>query len=184
MLYLGRMDEAKGVRLLIAAWDLIAASGAIEMPLVLAGAGPLGGEVTRWARHREDVQYLGLQSKAECRKLLTRAAVLVVPSVWMETFGLVIVEAMAAAVPAVAAAHGGCVDLIDDQATGLLHRPGDAGALADCLRRAVADIDWNLALGNAARRNYEAHFTPEVGLAALVAGYQRAIAGAGCGKPL
>ncbi len=183
VLYLSRMDEAKGVRLLIAAWDLIAASGGIEMPLVLAGAGPLGEEVTRWARDREDVQYLGLQSKAECRKLTAQAAVLVMPSVLMETFGLVLVEAMAAAVPAVATAHGGCVDLIDDQMTGMLHRPGDAASLADCLRRAVADVDWNLALGKAARRSYEAHFTPEVALAALVAGYERAIAAAGCWEP-
>jgi glycosyltransferase involved in cell wall biosynthesis len=184
VLYLSRMDEAKGVRLLMAAWDLIATSGGIEMPLVLAGAGPLGGELTRWARDREDVQYRGLQSKAECRELTTRAAVLVMPSLLMESFGLVLVEAMAAAVPAVATAHGGCADLIEDQVTGMLHRPGDAASLADCLRRAVADVDGNLALGNAARRRYERCFTPEVGLAALVAGYEGAIAAAGCWKPL
>ncbi len=152
------------------------------MPLVLAGAGPLEGAVARWANNRKDVQYLGLQSRAECSKLMVRATVLVVPSVWLETFGLVLVEAMAAAVPAVAAAHGGCGDLVDDHVTGLLHQPGDAASLADCLRRAVADTGWNLALGNAARHRYERHFTPEVGLAALVRGYERAIAAAGCGE--
>jgi glycosyltransferase involved in cell wall biosynthesis len=182
VLCLSRIDEAKGLPLLMAAWDLIAASGGIGMPLVLAGAGPLEGAVARWANNRKDVQYLGLQSRAECSKLMVRAAVLVVPSVWLETFGLVLVEAMAAAVPAVAAAHGGCGDLVDDHVTGLLHQPGDAASLADCLRRAVADTGWNLALGNAARHRYERHFTPEVGLAALVRGYERAIAAAGCGE--
>lgn len=179
VLYLGRMDEAKGVRLLMAAWELIAASGAIEMPLVLAGAGALEGEVTRWARSRQDVQYLGLRNKAECRRLTARAAVLVLPSVLMESFGLVLVEAMAAAVPAVAAGLGGCTDLIDDQVTGMLHRPGDAVSLADCLRRVIVDVDRNLEMGNAARRRYETHFTPEEGLAALVLGYKRAIAATG-----
>jgi glycosyltransferase involved in cell wall biosynthesis len=178
VLCLSRMDEAKGVPLLMAAWDLVAASGGIGIPLVLAGAGPLEGKVSRWAGNRKDAQYLGLQSRADCRKLLARAAVLVMPSVWLETFGLVVVEAMAAAVPAVAAAHGGCGELIDDRVTGLLHQPGDAASLAGCLRRAVADIGWNLTLGTAARHRYERNFTPEVGLAALITGYEDAIAAA------
>lgn len=113
---------------------------------------------------------------------MARAAVLVVPSPLVESSGLVMVEAMAAAVPAVATAHGGCADLIDDQVTGMLDRPGDAASVAGCLRRAVADVDWNLALGNAA--SYEAHFPLKVGLAALVAGYERTIAAAGCWGPL
>ncbi|MGH4008770.1 MAG: glycosyltransferase, partial [Pseudonocardiaceae bacterium] len=65
-LYLGRLAEEKGLRLLMASWDLIAAGGGLGMPLVLAGTGPLQEEVTRWARGRADVRYLGLQAKAEC----------------------------------------------------------------------------------------------------------------------
>lgn len=131
------MDEAKGVRLLMAAWDLIAASGGTEMLPALASAGPLGGKATRWARDREDVQY-------------------------------------------VATARGGYHDLIDDQVTGMPRRPGDATSLVDRLRRDVADVDWDLALGNAARRSYEAHFSPEVG----IAGYERGIAASWCWNPL
>jgi glycosyltransferase involved in cell wall biosynthesis len=184
LLYLGRMTEEKGLRLLMAAWDLITASGGIEVPLVLAGTGPLDAEVTRWARHRDDIQYLGLRSKTECGQLVARSAAVVAPSAWMESFGLVVVEAMAAAVPAVAAAHGAFVELIHDEVTGLLHRPGDVASLVDCLRRVQADADRNLALGAAARRYYEARFTPARGLAALVAGYQAAITGARLAEPL
>jgi glycosyltransferase involved in cell wall biosynthesis len=184
LLYLGRMTEEKGLRLLMAAWDLIAASGGIGMPLVLAGTGPLDEEVRRWAGHRADIRYLGLQSKAECAQLLGRSAAVVAPSAWMESFGLVVVEAMAAAVPAVAAAHGAFVELVHDGVTGLLHRPGDVATLAECLRQIQADVDRNLALGAAARRCYESQFTPEVGLAALIAGYQAAITGEGLGEPL
>lgn len=184
VLYLGRMAEEKGLRLLMAAWDLVAAHGGLKVPLVLAGAGPLAEEVTRWARGRDDVTYLGLRSKAECGALTARSAAMVAPSTWMETFGLVVVEAMAAAVPVVAAAHGAFVELVHDQVTGLLHRPGNPASLADCLRRVVADVDRNLALGHAARRCYEAGFTPEVGLLALVAGYEAAVAGAGSCEPL
>lgn len=184
LLYLGRMTEEKGLRLLMAAWDLIAASGGIQVPLVLAGTGPLDAEVTRWAQGRNDIQYLGLRNKAQCWELTARAAAVVAPSMWMEAFGLVVVEAMAAAVPAVAAAHGAFVELVHDQRTGLLHRPGDAASLAYCLRQVVGDGDRNHALGAAARRCYEARFTPATGLDALVAGYQAAISGAGRCEPL
>ncbi len=184
LLYLGRMTEEKGLRLLMAAWDLIAASGGIGVPLVLAGTGPLDEEVRRWAHRRADIQYLGLRSKTECAELLGRSTAVVAPSVWMESFGLVVVEAMAAAVPAVAAAHGAFVELVHDGVTGLLHRPGDVVSLVECLRRIQTEVDRNLAFGAAARRCYESRFTPAVGLAALIAGYRAAITGNGLGEPL
>lgn len=184
VLYLGRMTEEKGLRVLMAAWDQIEAHGGLRVPLVLVGAGPLDAEVRCWARGRDDVQYLGLRSATECAELTARSTAMVAPSTWMESFGLTVVEAMAAGVPAVAAAHGAFPELVDDGVTGALHRPGDPTSLADCLRRVVADVDVNVALGNAARRRYEAGFTPAAGLAALVAGYEAAITGAGSCEPL
>lgn len=184
VLYLGRMTTEKGLRLLMAAWDAVAARGGLGVPLVLAGAGPLDEEVARWARDRDDVRYLGLRSTAECRELMVRSAALVAPSAWMETFGLVVVEAMAAGVPAVAAAHGAFVELVEEGVTGLLHRPGDPGSLAECLRRMVATPEANRAMGEAARRRYEHDFTPASGLARLAAGYEAAIAGPGSCEPV
>jgi glycosyltransferase involved in cell wall biosynthesis len=108
---------------------------------------------------------------------MARAAAVVAPSAWLEAFGLVVVEAMATAVPAVAAAHGVFVELVEDGVTGLLHRPGDAGSLTECLRHVVAVPDANRIMGEAARRRYEQDFTPSAGLDRLVAGYEAAIAG-------
>lgn len=177
VLYLGRLAEEKGVRLLMTAWDSVASHGGLNVPLVLAGAGPLEGEVARWARGRGDVAFLGLRNKIQCRQLMACSAAVVAPSTWMETFGLVVVEAMATGVPVVAAAHGAFVELVEDQVTGLLHSPGNAESLADCLRSVVTDTDRNLAFGDAGRHYYETRYTAEVGLAALVAGYEAAIAG-------
>jgi glycosyltransferase involved in cell wall biosynthesis len=174
LLFLGRLTEEKGVRLLMAAWDRVSAEGGIGLPLVLAGAGPLQDDVARWAGDRDDVHYLGLQTRDECSALMARAAALVAPSSWLETFGLVVVEAMAAGVPSVAAAHGAFVELVDDGVTGLLHRPDDAGSLAESLRRVVAA---GRPMGAAARRRYEQEFTPEVGLQRLEAGYAAAVSG-------
>ncbi|HEX2132753.1 MAG TPA: glycosyltransferase [Actinophytocola sp.] len=176
VLFLGRLAEEKGVRLLMSAWDRLA--GSLGMPLVLAGTGPLEPDVRAWAAGRDDVRYEGLRDRAGCRELTARAAVVAAPSTWLETFGLVVVEAMAAGVPAVAPAHGAFPELVDDGDTGLLHRPGDAESLASALRAAVVP-GRNAAMGAAARRRYERGFTPEVGLRNLLAGYRSVVEASG-----
>jgi glycosyltransferase involved in cell wall biosynthesis len=172
LLYLGRLTEEKGVRLLMAAWDRLAAAGGPGAPLVIAGAGPLADEVTAWAATRADVRFVGLQDKAASRALVARAVAVVVPSRWLETFGLVVVEAMAAGVPSVVAGHGSLGELVRDGVTGLTHTPGDAASLADALGRVIGE---QAELGRAARETYERGFTREVGLANLVAHYREVI---------
>ncbi|GLF92972.1 glycosyltransferase [Streptomyces yaizuensis] len=177
LLYLGRLAEAKGVRVLMAAWDEIAADGGVGVPLVIAGAGPLEREVTAWAAGRDDVRCVGLYDAQECRRAIARSVAVVAPSTWQEAFGLVVVEAMAAGVPALAAGHGAFVELVEDGATGLLHQPGEPAPLASHLRRITADPVLNREMGEAARRRYEQGFSPAVGLERLMEGYRTAIAG-------
>jgi glycosyltransferase involved in cell wall biosynthesis len=191
LLYLGRLAEAKGVRLLMAAWDEIAAGGGVGVPLVIAGTGPLEPEVTAWAAGRDDVRYVGLYDPAQCRRAIARSVAVVAPSTWLEAFGLVVVEAMAAGVPTVAAGHGAFVELVEDgvpghavldefdegSVTGLLHQPGESASLASCLRRIAAEPALGREMGQAARRRYEQDFSPAVGLERLVDGYRTAIAG-------
>lgn len=184
LLYLGRLTAEKGVHVLMDAWDRVRDAGGAGVPLVVVGAGPLHDELAAWAADRDDVRYLGLRSRAECTDLMLGARAVVAPSEWMEAFGLIVVEAMAAGVPTVASAHGAFVELVEDGVTGLLYRPGDAGSLAGCLRRITADSAENAAMGAAARRRYEQGFTPAVGLAGLVDGYRAAIAGAGTCEPV
>ncbi|GAV37451.1 glycosyltransferase [Streptomyces acidiscabies] len=174
LLFLGRLAEAKGVRLLMAAWDEVAAGGGVGVPLVIAGTGPLEAEVTAWAAGRDDVRYVGLYDTDQCREAVARSVAVVAPSTWQEAFGLVVVEAMAAGVPVVAAGHGAFTELVEDGVSGLLHRPGDPASLASCLRR-ITGADQEM--GRAARRRYEQGFSPAVGLTRLLEGYRSAIAG-------
>ncbi|WAU86418.1 glycosyltransferase family 4 protein [Streptomyces sp. Qhu-G9] len=177
VLFLGRLAEIKGVRLLMTAWDEVAAEGGVGVPLVLAGAGPLEREVTAWAAGRDDVRYVGLYDPKQCWQAVTRSVAVVAPSTALETFGLVVAEAMAAGVPAVAARHGAFVELVEDGVTGLLHRPGESASLASCLRGIAAEPARNARMGHAARRRYEQHFSPAVGLERLMDEYRTAIAG-------
>jgi len=73
------------------------------------------------------------------RDAMRRCLALVVPSVWGEPFGIVVVEALAAGRPVVASAIGGIPEIVHDRREGLLVAPGDAAALTAALHTIVDD---------------------------------------------
>lgn len=176
VVYAGRLDEAKGVRLLMAGWDdYRGRSGEPGLGLVIAGAGPLQDEVAAWASARPSVEMTGTVSGDRCAELISRARAVLLPSAWEETFGLVAVEAMAAGVAPIAAGHGSFTELITPGVDGVLFSPADPAALA----LAIADVDSNPgryeAYGDRARKTYEQRFDPQRSVEELLEIYRFAI---------
>jgi glycosyltransferase involved in cell wall biosynthesis len=177
VVYAGRLDEPKGVRLLMAGWDsYLGKSGEPGLNLIIAGGGPLGDEVAAWASVRPSVEILGMVSSDRCAELISGARAVLLPSVWEETFGLVAVEAMAAGVPPIAAGHGSFAELITPGVDGMLFTPGDPGALG----LAIADVEANPqryeVYGDQARKTYEQRFDPRQSITELLDIYRFAIA--------
>jgi glycosyltransferase involved in cell wall biosynthesis len=175
--YAGRLDEAKGARLLMAGWDRYCdMSGDPGLRLIIAGSGPLEREVRAWVSSRPSVEILGQVSTARCSALMSRARAVILPSLCEETFGLAAVEAMAVGVPPIAAGHGALTEVITHGVDGVMFRPGDPEALA----AAVADVEAHPALyenyGCQARKTYEQRFDPERNLEQLLSIYRFAIA--------
>ena len=169
-LYTGRLSEEKGVRLLPALARAIA-----PVPLFVAGSGPLEG----WLREQgaPSLRLLGHLDGAALAAVRSRAAVVVVPSRFPETFGYVVAEAQVDGRVVVASGIGALTELVEHERTGLLVPPGDARALADATRRALEDPaapGW----GESARvRATELH-TPAAHVRALVAVYEDTLAAA------
>jgi glycosyltransferase involved in cell wall biosynthesis len=175
--YAGRLDEAKGLRLLMAAWDRYRSRAADPgLRLVIAGTGLLEGEVGRWASTRPSVEMVGQVDNVRCADLMSRARAVVVPSVWEETFGLVAVEAMALGVPPIAARHGSFVELISPGVDGVLFEPGNPDALGLAIADVEAEPERYERYGIHARQAYEQRFNPEHSLERLLEIYQFAIA--------
>jgi len=175
VVYLGRLTESKGLRVLMAAWDRYCETSAPTLRLAIAGTGPLQEEIASWAQTRPSVSVLGLLDRDACAKLVGQARTVVVPSEWPEAFGLVVAEAMAAGVAPVATAHGAFVDLITDNVDGLLYPPGDHEALADILVRTEREPEWIARLGKEAKVTYERRFEPSANIAELVNIYRFAL---------
>jgi glycosyltransferase involved in cell wall biosynthesis len=176
VVFAGRLDEAKGVRLLMAGWDDYCRKyGEPGLNLVIAGGGPLDDEVEAWASARPSVDMTGPLSSDQCADLISRARAVLLPSAWEETFGLVAVEAMAAGVPPIAAGHGSFTELITSGEDGLLFKPGDPAALA----LAIADVERNPEryeiYGDQARKTYEQRFNPQRSVEDLLGIYRFAI---------
>ena len=150
VLFVGRLEEEKGVRVLLEAWGRAALGDGAR--LALAGRGRLGAGPDDRAR---GVRALGYVGASALPALYAAADMLVVPSIRTATFnepwGLVVNEAMLQGTPVIAsdsvgAAAGG---LVRDGRTGLIFPAGDAQALAARIATLVGAPDLREQLGQA-----------------------------------
>ena len=143
--------------------------------LVIAGTGVLDREVAAWAAARSSVEMLGLIPALKVRELAARARAVLVPSVWEEPFGLVVVEAMAAGTATIAAGHGSLPELVTTGVDGVLFPPGDPAAFAQAVADVAADPEKYEGYGRSARDTYEQRFNPEHSLKHLLEIYSFAM---------
>jgi glycosyltransferase involved in cell wall biosynthesis len=143
LLFVGDLSRDKGVQVLLDAYRRLDA----PTRLVLAGRNPTPDAWdfppgSGWA---------GELPHHEVVELFRSARAVVVPSVWADPCPTVVLEAMAAGRPVVAAASGGIVDMVVDGGTGLLVPPGDATALATALTFVLNNPEAVHAFGIAGR---------------------------------
>ncbi|MDE0597354.1 MAG: glycosyltransferase family 4 protein [Roseibacillus sp.] len=139
-LYLGRLTDAKGVRVLIESWRELKKDG-FEGVLEIAGGGDLEEEVREAAESLDDCNFHGYVQGDEKRELLTSCVALLVPSIWWEAFGLVTLDAYAIGRPVIASKSGGLRETVVEGETGWLHESGDAESLASAMREVAGDIE-------------------------------------------
>ncbi|HLV88239.1 MAG TPA: glycosyltransferase family 4 protein [Candidatus Sulfotelmatobacter sp.] len=127
VLYFGRIDEHKGVKV------LLEAVRGLDCKLILIGDGPL----TPWLEEQitggvRNVQRLPfVSSREQLRNYIAGAAFTVVPSTWYENQPAVVLETYAMSKPVIGSRIGGIPELVDDGHTGLLANPGDPADLRE-----------------------------------------------------
>jgi glycosyltransferase involved in cell wall biosynthesis len=167
LLFVGRLSVEKGMTTLAAAMALLP-----DAALRVAGDGPQAGLLDGVA----GVVRLGSLPGEVIRQEMIRATALVVPSIWYETFGLVVIEAFACGTPVIASRIGALAELVRDGETGLLFEPGNPRDLADKLAWAQAHPEQMAAMGRTARAQYEAEFSAEVNYRRLMEIYAGVLA--------
>jgi phosphatidylinositol alpha-mannosyltransferase len=141
LLFVGRLDERKGFPVAIDAFERLAAD-IPDLHLVVVGDGPQRDAVDRLPTLlRARVTMLGAVRNEELPPIHAACDVYVGPSAGGESFGIVLIEAMAAGLPVVATNTPGYDEVITDESQGLLVPPRDPAALAAALERVLADAE-------------------------------------------
>jgi phosphatidylinositol alpha-mannosyltransferase len=132
--FVGRHEPRKGLDVLIAAFELLPA----DVRLWVAGEGPQTARLRARTEGDGRVEWLGTVGEGEKQRRLRGADVLCAPSISGESFGVVLLEALAAATPVVASDLDGYRNVVRHGVEGTLVPPGDPAALAAALGRTLA----------------------------------------------
>jgi glycosyltransferase involved in cell wall biosynthesis len=176
VLFVGRFRYYKGLRVLLRAMQDVPGA-----TLVLVGGG--GEQEELEALHRElglgdRVRFAGSLDDAGLRAHLRAADIFVLPSIHAaEAFGLAMIEAMAAGLPAISTELGTGTSFVNlEGVTGLVVPPGDPIALAGALRALIADPALRRTLGEAGRRRARELFSTERMVANVLQIYDEVLA--------
>jgi len=149
VLAIGRHVHQKGFDVLVEAWAKLQTTVFEPIDLVIAGDGPERDSLIAQARDRGVegmIQFPGRCDRATTASLFSGCLAFVLPS-RHEPFGIVNLEAMAAAKPVVATDVGGVAEVVEAGVTGLLVPAGDSGALAAALGQLVTNPGLAAELG-------------------------------------
>lgn len=184
LLFVGRLEERKGVRALLEALPAIMSGNPAAVFDIVGDDRIVDQDGTTFRARFEAlhgsaswssrVRFHGHVSDAELMEFYENCSLFIAPSRY-ESFGLMYVEAMRFAKPCIGCNVGGIKEVVDHQVTGLLVEPDHAGQLADAVNSLLRDPKRRLAMGRAGRRRFEQRYASDVFASKIVSFV--------CGKP-
>jgi glycosyltransferase involved in cell wall biosynthesis len=189
LLFVGRVVPEKGVGDALAALALLRAD-LPDATLAIVGDGPARAEFEAQAlrlRVADRAAFIGAVPPADVPLYLAAADVFVGPSRrsaegWIEAQGLSFIEAQLAGLPVIATDAGGLGDFVTDGDTGLVVPQADPAAVADAVRRLLADPALATRLAAAGRAHALAHGSRAASADAFSALYARLLADAAAAR--
>ncbi|MGA3057181.1 MAG: glycosyltransferase family 4 protein [Candidatus Limnocylindrales bacterium] len=156
LLFVGRLEDRKGLPHLLKAFRLVRKSG-IECRLLVVGSGPQEREARRYVMTRglQNVEFLGRVTDDEKAQLFRTADVFVSPATGRESFGIVLLEAMAAGAPIVCSDIHGYKGVVQRGRQGILTPPRDAKALCAGITELLANPQLRARMGASGQQRAE-----------------------------
>jgi phosphatidylinositol alpha 1,6-mannosyltransferase len=173
LLYVGRLAPEKRLPLLLEAFGRVRSGASVAVGLVLVGGGPMEAAL----RHDPPpgVHLAGYRTGADLSRAYASADLFAFPSD-TETFGNVVLEAMASGLPVVGVDRGGVRDQVIPGETGFLTPPGSVEPFAEALLRLVEDPLLRARFGTRGRTEAEGRSWPRI-LDGVVEVYRSAASG-------
>ncbi len=173
-LFLGRLSREKGVDLLLRAWAKVRNA---NRRLVIAGTGPEESSLKNLASDLSlaNVVFTGFLNAEQQASLWSNSSALVVPSIWDEPFGMVVLEAWAKERPVVAYAKGALPELIHHGVNGLLADPFSVDDLAKNIQELIDKPELGPRLGKAGNLRLKDEFNRTLWLSRIESVYQKVV---------
>ena len=165
-LFVGRLSSEKGLESLAMAVALLP-----NAQVRVAGSGPQAALLDM----APGVTKLGRLSSKDVHLEMRASVAVVVPSIWYETFGMVVIEAFANGTPAIVSRIGALAEIVTEGKTGLLFEPGNAVDLASKMKWALNNPERMKEMGANARKFYEEKFTADRNYQQLITIYREVI---------
>lgn len=171
ILFVGRLFPEKGLDYLIKAIPLVLH----EIPdakLVVVGPKKFGVETGGFERYIKDlIRSLNLEKHVEFKEripvnelrcLYSKAGIFVLPAVWNEPFGLVLLEAMACQAPVIGTRVGGIPEIIEGKDAGILVQPKSVKELAEAIISILTDKKLALRMGSNGKKLVEQYYAWDI----------------------
>lgn len=171
LLFVGKLVEHKGIRLLLEAWQRLPA---LDAELHFLGDGPLADEVADAAARDSRIRPFGQVPATDVGKHLAVARAVVVPSTWQEPFGRTAAEALAFGRPVITTGLGGLGEVVDGDSGWVTG--ADPEALAEAIAEAMRSDRAVDERGAAAVHRHRSRFSPGATTSALLEIYESVLA--------
>ena len=164
VVFVGRLSVEKGVTTLLEAFSFVK-----DIHLKIIGEGPLSSWISEFIKNKRmlNVELLGYKLHTEVMMYIKKARLLVIPSLFYETFGRTIIEAYSVGVPVIASRLGAMAELVQDSKTGYLFTPGNPTDLVDKIHLALDNNKWK-DLSITARKVFEEKYNENFALTSLI----------------
>jgi phosphatidylinositol alpha-mannosyltransferase len=176
ILFVGRQEKRKGLPYLLEAYARLKRERPDIRLIVVGPDGGMRPACERYVRQQklEDVVFTGLVPYKELPRYYKTADIYCAPNTGHESFGIVLLEAMAAGTPIIASDIGGFADLLEVGVEGMLVPPRDAAALATAMDHLLSDTVLREQMGRAGTIRAEPYGWDHV--SARVLDYYQAVA--------
>ena len=146
--YLGRVNEVKGVR------TLCKAAGQLDKKLIVIGDGPISEELRKKSEESgAPIEFKGQMQWEEFIPILRGARFMVLPAEWSENNPLTVIESQSLGTPVLGARIGGIPELIDEGVSGMTFTSGDVEDLKDKIKKMFNhEFDYDAIAKNAIER--------------------------------
>ncbi len=156
-LFVGRLEEIKGLHTLIKAWEKVA-----EFDLLVAGTGEQEANLRAQASANPRVKFLGALPQRKLGALYKHALACIVPSITYETFGIIIIEAFARKTPVIVRDLGALPEVVGDSGGGLVYRTDDE--LLSAIMKLGTEAETRNSLGENGYRAFIQNWSKEAHL--------------------